>query len=146
MVWPRASQQASPPSPPTAGFVCFSTPGEATTAVTNMHGRLVPGNTKPLYVALHVPKDQRRTRPTDQMAQQAMMLQQQQQMMMRMPGGMNPMFYYVSGVLGGGGDRAAVMRAISTGGCARCGAVQAEFGTVQPAAPPPSYPPGATPL
>lgn len=83
------------------GFVCFSTPGEATTAVTNMHGRLVPGNTKPLYVALHVPKDQRRTRPTDQMAQQAMMLQQQQQMMMRMPGGMNPMFYYQQGMAGG---------------------------------------------
>lgn len=40
------------------GFVCFSTPEEATKAVQELSGKIV--GTKPLYVALHQPKDQRK--------------------------------------------------------------------------------------
>lgn len=40
------------------GFVCFSTPDEATVAVTQMNGRMVDG--KPLYVTLAQNKEERR--------------------------------------------------------------------------------------
>jgi len=42
------------------GFVCYSTPEEAQRAVTEMNGRILTGCTKPLYVALHEPKEMRR--------------------------------------------------------------------------------------
>lgn len=42
------------------GFVCYSTPEEAQRTITEMNGRILSGCTKPLYVALHEPKEMRR--------------------------------------------------------------------------------------
>jgi len=49
------------------GFVCFTTPEEATKAVTEMNNRLV--GSKPIYVSLAQRKDQRRAQLEAQMAQ-----------------------------------------------------------------------------
>jgi polyadenylate-binding protein len=56
------------------GFVCFSSPDEATKAVTEMNGKLI--NNKPIYVALAQRKEVRR-------AQLAAQLQQRNQMRMQ---------------------------------------------------------------
>jgi polyadenylate-binding protein len=53
------------------GFVCFSTPEEATKAVTEMNGRML--DNKPLYVALAQRKDARRQQLEAQHAQRAKM-------------------------------------------------------------------------
>jgi len=53
------------------GFVCFSTPEEATKAVTEMNGTMIDG--KPLYVALAQRKDARRQQLEAQYAARAKM-------------------------------------------------------------------------
>jgi polyadenylate-binding protein len=53
------------------GFVCFSTPEEATKAVTEMNGKIV--GSKPLYVALAQRKELRRAQLEAQFAQRAKM-------------------------------------------------------------------------
>jgi len=42
------------------GFVCYTTPDEAQRAINEMNCRILQGCTKPLYVALHEPKEIRR--------------------------------------------------------------------------------------
>ena len=49
------------------GFVCFSSPDEATKAVTEMNGRILI--TKPLYVALAQRKEERRAQLSTQFMQ-----------------------------------------------------------------------------
>eukprot|EP00658_Telonema_sp_P-2_P062338 TRINITY_DN50_c0_g1_i1.p1 TRINITY_DN50_c0_g1~~TRINITY_DN50_c0_g1_i1.p1 ORF type:complete len:642 (+),score=240.34 TRINITY_DN50_c0_g1_i1:326-2251(+) len=66
------------------GFVCFTTPEEATKAVTEMNNRIV--GSKPIYVSLAQRKDQRRAQLEAQMAQRF----QQQRMP---PGGQQQGFY-----------------------------------------------------
>jgi len=53
------------------GFVCFSTPDEATKAVTEMNGKIV--GSKPLYVALAQRKELRKAQLEAQFAQRAKM-------------------------------------------------------------------------
>lgn len=42
------------------GFVCFSAPEESQRAIADLNNRILPGCSKPLYVALHEPKEVRR--------------------------------------------------------------------------------------
>jgi len=46
------------------GFVCFSTPEESQRAIAEMNSRPLPGCNKPLYVAMHEPKEVRRQKLT----------------------------------------------------------------------------------
>jgi polyadenylate-binding protein len=48
------------------GFICFNTTEEASRAISDMNGRTLPGCQKPLYVALHEPKEVRRAKLTAQ--------------------------------------------------------------------------------
>jgi polyadenylate-binding protein len=69
------------------GFVCFSSPEEATKAVTEMNGRIVVS--KPLYVALAQRKEDRKAHLASQYMQRiaSMRLQTQQMGQMFPPGG-----------------------------------------------------------
>merc|ERR1719230_2129348 len=67
-----------------SGFVAFSTPEEATRAVTEMNGKMV--NNKPLYVALAQRKEERRARLQQQFQQRIV----SSGMPAGMPFGMNP--------------------------------------------------------
>lgn len=69
------------------GFVCFSSPDEATKAVTEMNNQMV-GN-KPIYVALAQRKEVRRSQLEAQMAQRNHM-RMQQATTQGIPGGMYP--------------------------------------------------------
>jgi len=59
------------------GFVCFSTPDEATKAVTEMNGKML--GTKPIYVALAQRKELRRAQLEAQHAMRANGIRMQQQ-------------------------------------------------------------------
>jgi len=71
------------------GFVCFSTPEEATKALTDMNGKML--GSKPIYVALAQRKEQRRLQLEAQHAQRAAGIRLQQAQAAGMPGG-GPMF------------------------------------------------------
>ncbi|ELU44821.1 polyadenylate-binding protein [Rhizoctonia solani AG-1 IA] len=75
------------------GFVCFSTPDEATKAVTEMNNKMI--GTKPLYVSLAQRRDVRRQQLEGQIMQRNQMRMQQAPMMG--PGYMQPQMYYGPG-------------------------------------------------
>ncbi|EER32008.1 polyadenylate-binding protein [Candida tropicalis MYA-3404] len=74
------------------GFVCFTTPEEATKAITEMNQRMV--NNKPLYVALAQRKDVRRSQLEQQIQARNQMRMQNAAAAGGLPGQfMPPMFY-----------------------------------------------------
>lgn len=57
------------------GFVCYSSPDEASKAVSELNGKMI--GTKPLYVSLAQPKDVRQKQLSAQAAQQEQIRSQQ---------------------------------------------------------------------
>ncbi|KAG7662987.1 PAB1 [[Candida] subhashii] len=87
------------------GFVCFSTPEEATKAITEMNQRMVAG--KPLYVALAQRKDVRRSQLEQQIQARNQMRMQNAAASGGMPGAnfMPPFFYGQQGFFPPNGGR-----------------------------------------
>lgn len=87
------------------GFVCFSSPEEATKAITEMNQRMVVG--KPLYVALAQRKDVRRSQLEQQIAARNQMRMQNAAATGALPGqfGMPPAMFYGQGGFFPGGPR-----------------------------------------
>ncbi|CAN3360000.1 polyadenylate-binding protein, cytoplasmic and nuclear [Diutina catenulata] len=87
------------------GFVCFSSPEEATKAITEMNQRMVLG--KPLYVALAQRKDVRRSQLEQQIAARHQMRMQNAAATGALPGqfGMPPAMFYGQGGFFPGGPR-----------------------------------------
>ncbi|CAN3374315.1 hypothetical protein DIURU_000806 [Diutina rugosa] len=87
------------------GFVCFSSPEEATKAITEMNQRMVLG--KPLYVALAQRKDVRRSQLEQQIAARNQMRMQSAAATGALPGqfGMPPAMFYGQGGFFPGGPR-----------------------------------------
>lgn len=77
------------------GFVCFSSPEEATKAVTDMNGRMI--DSKPIYVALAQRKEIRRQQLASQM-QQRNQIRMQQAVPMPGPYPGAPVFYPPGGM------------------------------------------------
>jgi len=50
------------------GFICYTNPEEARHAIESMNGQVIPGCSKPLYVALHETKEVRRQKLIQQFA------------------------------------------------------------------------------
>lgn len=73
------------------GFVCFSAPDEATRAVTAMNGQMF--GSKPIYVALHQAREQRKAQLQAQFAQRQAMQGNMQRLQMQPPMGGMPLFY-----------------------------------------------------
>ncbi|KAF9918085.1 Protein phosphatase PP2A regulatory subunit B [Lobosporangium transversale] len=81
------------------GFVCFSSPDEATKAVTEMNGRML--GSKPIYVALAQRKEVRKSQLEAQMAQRSQL--RMQQLPGQMAGGIFPPQMYYPGFAPQGG-------------------------------------------
>jgi len=73
------------------GFVCYSTPEEATKAVTGMNQQMIEN--KPIYVALHQTREVRRAQLQQQFAAQRQGFGNMQRLQMMPNGGQMPMFY-----------------------------------------------------